>query len=46
MKKITLGMVGILIIATIIFVIQPAPIDPETYDPPETPQTYGTLVKY
>jgi len=43
MKKITLGMVGILIIATIIFVIQPAPIDPEAYDPPEAPEFSGVL---
>ena len=43
MKKITLVMAGILIIATIIFVIQPAPIDPESYTPAEAPKLMGEL---
>ncbi len=43
MKKITLGMVGILAILIITFVLKSAPIDPEAYLPAEAPEFSGIL---
>ena len=43
MKKIVIGIVGILAILIIIFLLQSAPIDPAAYTPPESPRLEGVL---
>jgi len=43
MKKIILGIVGILAILIIIFVLQSAPIDPAAYTPPKSQKLAGVL---
>ena len=43
MKKIILGIVGILAILIIIFLLQSAPIDPAAYTPPESQELAGVL---
>ena len=43
MKKITLGMVGILSILIITFVLKPAPIDPAAYTPSKAPEFSGAI---
>ncbi|MCP3898471.1 MAG: SMP-30/gluconolactonase/LRE family protein, partial [Desulfobacteraceae bacterium] len=43
MKKIILGIVGILTIIIIIFLSQSAPIDPVAYTPPESQELAGVL---
>ncbi len=44
MKKIILGIVGILAILIIIFLLQAAPIDPAAYTPPKSQAFAGVLV--
>jgi hypothetical protein len=43
MKKIILGIVGILAILIIIFLLQSAPIDPSAYTPPKSQELAGVL---
>jgi sugar lactone lactonase YvrE len=43
MKKIIIGVVGILAILIIIFLLQSAPIDPAAYSPPKAPELTGVL---
>lgn len=43
MKKIILGIVGILAILIIIFLLRSAPIDPAAYTPPKAPELTGVL---
>jgi sugar lactone lactonase YvrE len=43
MKKIILGIVGILAILIIIFLLHPAPIDPAAYTPPKSQKLAGVL---
>jgi sugar lactone lactonase YvrE len=43
MKKVILGIVGILIILIVIFLLQSAPIDPAAYTPPKAPELSGVL---
>ncbi len=43
MKKILLGIVGIPAILIIIFLLQPAPIDPAAYTPPKSQKLAGAL---
>ena len=43
MKKIILWSVGILVIFTIFFILQPAPIDPAAYTPADAPEFLGVL---
>ncbi|MEA2102340.1 MAG: SMP-30/gluconolactonase/LRE family protein [Thermodesulfobacteriota bacterium] len=43
MKKTILGIVGFLIILITIFILQPAPIDPVAYTPPEPQELTGAL---
>ena len=43
MKKIILGVVGILVILVAILLLQSAPIDPAAYTPPKAPQLTGVL---
>jgi len=43
MKKIILGIVGILAILIIIFLLQSAPIDPSAYTPPKSQKLAGVL---
>ena len=43
MKKIILWSVGIMVIFTIFFILQPAPIDPAAYTPADAPEFLGVL---
>ncbi|MCK5134215.1 MAG: SMP-30/gluconolactonase/LRE family protein [Bacteroidales bacterium] len=43
MKKIIIGIAGILVILIIIFVLKPAPIDPAAYIPPDAQELTGVL---
>ena len=43
MKKIILGILGILVIWVVIFLLQSAPIDPAAYTPPKAPGLTGVL---
>ncbi len=43
MKRIILGIVGILAILIVIFLLQSAPIDPAAYTPPRAPELTGVL---
>lgn len=43
MKRIGFGIVGILAILVIIFLLQPAPIDPVAFTPPVAPELTGVL---
>lgn len=43
MKKIILGIVGIMAILIILFLIPSAPIDPAAYTPPKSPEFIGVL---
>jgi sugar lactone lactonase YvrE len=44
MKKVILGIVGILVLLIVIFLLQSAPIDPAAYTPPKAPELTGVLV--
>jgi sugar lactone lactonase YvrE len=43
MKKVILGIVGILVLLIVIFLLQSAPIDPAAYTPPKAPELTGVL---
>ena len=43
MKKMLLGIVGLLSIIVIVFLLRPAPIDPSAYNPPKSPALIGVL---
>ena len=43
MKKIIVGIAGLLAIPVIIFLLQPAPVDPAAYTPPKAPELSGVL---
>lgn len=43
MKKIILGIAGILVILFIVFFLQSAPVDPAAYTPPKSPELTGVL---
>ena len=43
MKKVILGIVGILVLLIVIFLFQSAPIDPAAYAPPQAPELTGVL---
>ncbi len=43
MKKMLLGIVGFLSILVLVFILQPAPIDPSAYTPPKSPDLVGVL---
>lgn len=45
MKKIILGIIGILAILIIIFFLQSAPIDPAAYNPPKSQELANVLAK-
>ena len=43
MKKIILGITGVLAVLVTIFLLQPSPVDPAAYHPPEPPALTGVL---
>jgi sugar lactone lactonase YvrE len=43
MKKVILGIFGILVLLIVIFLFQSAPIDPAAYTPPKAPELTGVL---
>src|SRR5512137_233540 len=43
MKKVILGIAGMLVLVIVIFLVQSAPIDPVAYTPPRAPELAGVL---